>query len=255
MFKNPIERGRAVLLRNSDKRKLHERVVKTFGASASPVFDPKNDDIQETHTKARHVLYVSSGEPLFFTDAANALLPTVYALWRVPKLVRRVLIPANVAPFIFKGANLMLPGVIGGLDPADSAWKQDDVCSVVVRGNRNPIAVGRIACDREQAKARQGVAVTILHLYKDYLWGFGSKKLLPEEPDSEEEDEEDEEEEEETEVAEEVTEQVEEEAKEEVVEKPVEEPVVETKEHVEMSMDDLLRESLLRAVRIRGEAE
>ena len=229
MFKYPFERGRAVLLRNSDKRKLHERVVKTFGVSASPVFDPKNDDIQETHTKARHVLYMSSGEPLFFTDAANALLPSVYALWRVPKLVRRVFIPANVAPFIFKGANLMLPGVIGGLDPADSAWKQDDVCSVVVRGNRNPIAVGRIACDREQAKARQGVAVTILHLYKDYLWGFGSKKLLPEEPDSEEEEEEEEE----------VVEEVSEEAK----EKPAEEPVVETKEeeteHVEMSMTEI----------------
>jgi predicted ribosome-associated RNA-binding protein Tma20 len=48
---------------------------------------------------------------LFDKDDRNQLFPTVFMLWKLPTMMRQILIPGQVSGFVLNGADLMLPGV------------------------------------------------------------------------------------------------------------------------------------------------
>lgn len=61
---------------------------------------------------SRTLLYFVENVPMLFDkDDRNQLYPTVFLLWRLPKMMRQILIPTQVSGFVLNGADLMLPGV------------------------------------------------------------------------------------------------------------------------------------------------
>lgn len=110
---------------------------------------------------------------LFDVDGrGNEIFPTVYALWKVPTLLKSfVLKGGEVSRFIIGGADLMFPGICvppEGL-PAFSAGEP---WSVKVPGNAFPIAVGATCMSSEEASkaSLRGKALRIIHYYRDTLW-------------------------------------------------------------------------------------
>eukprot|EP00920_Eleutheroschizon_duboscqi_P042762 GHVT01101973.1.p1 GENE.GHVT01101973.1~~GHVT01101973.1.p1 ORF type:complete len:613 (+),score=96.10 GHVT01101973.1:1196-3034(+) len=103
----------------------------------------------------------------------------VYAMWRVPTIVRSFVTHAPVSSFILKGADLMLPGVIvpkGGFQPP---FNRGDKFAVRVVNNRFPLAIGSTPVSSSDI-ARMGMrgrGVDVVHYFGDYLWQLGNKSV------------------------------------------------------------------------------
>lgn len=103
---------------------------------------------------SRTVIYTLDGVPIFLdTSGKGDFAPTVFSLWKVPHLLRRVWVkhPA-VTQFIIGGADLMLPGV--DVAPEDSVYDKDALVAVCVHGNPAPLAVGYAAMSSAEARQR-----------------------------------------------------------------------------------------------------
>lgn len=100
------------------------------------------------------------------------LLPTLFALWRVPSLLPCVLIPPAVSQFIIGGADLMLPGVLHL-----PSFREGQLVSVRVAGNPSPLAVGVAIMSSEAAVAcgMRGRGVRIMHHFGDALWEWAGR--------------------------------------------------------------------------------
>ncbi|KAJ7657881.1 eukaryotic translation initiation factor SUI1 family protein [Mycena polygramma] len=192
MFKKPLNAKTSSPLRSSDRRKLKQRVVASFGTS------PEDGDVLvpdgvlsvkfHTHLNEPGIAYLSpEGDPLWFTlgKGSDDLIPTVYTLWKRPKLLPFLSTPAAVIPVLVGGADLMIPGVVH-LTPS---LKEGQLVSIsqYTHGENptlsSPLSVGRMALPSDQIQAgrqEKGKAVYILHTWKDHLWDMGSKPDVPE---------------------------------------------------------------------------
>ncbi|KAL0568274.1 hypothetical protein V5O48_013717 [Marasmius crinis-equi] len=70
-----------------------------------------------THLNELGVAYLApNGDPLWFTIGKGSdnsdLIPTVYTLWKSPKLLPFLSTPKAVIPILVGGADLMIPGVV-----------------------------------------------------------------------------------------------------------------------------------------------
>jgi len=132
--------------------------------------------------------------PAFFSSTSKdkaPIFPTIFTMWKYPDLVPAYYVHHHICQYIFRGADLMLPGV----SPSRSAFQGVEMGSprcVKVIGNPHPIAVGwAIASEKEiQQNGMRGRGVKILHSYLDELHkmfksmqppnkGFRSKIVLP----------------------------------------------------------------------------
>ncbi|KAJ6482936.1 eukaryotic translation initiation factor SUI1 family protein [Mycena vitilis] len=192
MFKKSLNAKTSSPLRSSDRRKLKQRVVASFGIS------PEDGDLLvpegilsvkfHTHLNEPGIAYLSpEGDPLWFTlgKGSDDLIPTVYTLWKRPKLLPFLSTPAAVIPVLVGGADLMIPGVVH-LTPS---LKEGQLVSIsqYTHGENptlsSPLSVGRMALPSDQIQAgrqEKGKAVYVLHTWKDHLWDMGSKPDVPE---------------------------------------------------------------------------
>lgn len=112
--------------------------------------NPNDED--DEHEDRKDGATLTPGDPLFFdtTNGKGELFPTVYALWLVPHLVPQLDVHFQVAPFLFGGADLMLPGLsLPPGSPVPANWGPiGSVRCVTVRGNPASIAIGSIMVDR-----------------------------------------------------------------------------------------------------------
>ncbi|KAI0052419.1 hypothetical protein FA95DRAFT_1601793 [Auriscalpium vulgare] len=189
MFKKPLSDVKtSAPLRGSDRRKLRARVAQTFALDADAADLLVPDGLlalkYSAHAGEPGVLYLApGGDPLWFTagKGSDELIPTVYTLWKHPALLPSLSTPAAVIPVLIGGADLMLPGVV----QRPTSLHADALVSVTqyIPGGRGPpLAVGRLAVDLrvEEDDGRKGKAVTVLHTWKDHLWGMGAKGEPPE---------------------------------------------------------------------------
>ena len=104
----------------------------------------------------------------------------VYAVNYYPDLCRNLFIKDGVESFIFKGAQLMWPGV-HEVDSLPADLNADDVLVIRRASDKKAVAVGALAVDVESVKGKtpDGVACYILHMEGDNLWACGSKTHLP----------------------------------------------------------------------------
>eukprot|EP00727_Mastigamoeba_balamuthi_P012746 m51a1_g8094 hypothetical protein (703) ;mRNA; r:61828-65654 len=180
MFKKAFKVQQQTKLRTSDGRKLRQRAAAVFGLDedGAAALLPTSAGVSSSRVPdLGTTIYFSGDEPVLFEDAARdqPLVPTLYALWRVPSMLGEpVVIHDPVLGFLIKGADLMLPGVASGLDPA-GPWAPGDLRCVCVEGSASAVAIGRIACTKPEAAARKGKALEVIHLDRDFLWALGPR--------------------------------------------------------------------------------
>ena len=170
-------------VRSSDVRKLRQELQIQYGdwirdedvEALLPASKSTNFTLAKV-SSPKATVYLVDGEPILFQlSKSDALLPTVYALWRVPHWPCLETI-GEVSKFLLSGADLMGPGVFrdGGVDE----WDEHQVRAVRVRGNRYPFAVGHTACSsRSLRSTEKGKALVVEHLVGDALWELGSRAL------------------------------------------------------------------------------
>ncbi|KAF9256200.1 eukaryotic translation initiation factor SUI1 family protein [Marasmius fiardii PR-910] len=194
MFKKPLGNLKtSAPLRNSDRKKLKQRVVSSFSIQNEDADVLVPEGILSvkfsTHLNERGVAYLApEGNPLWFTigKGSEDLIPTVYTLWKSAKLLPFLSTPKAVIPILVGGADLMIPGVVhhtlnlseGQLVSVCKYEKHNGVPTL-----SPPLAVGRMAVSSDQLAdggKEKGKAVWVLHTWKDHLWGLGSKEEPPE---------------------------------------------------------------------------
>jgi len=203
MFKKPFQtRGRTVL-RESDKRRLRQDVIKhlpTLGdpahaaaveAALAELIPSKRTDVEvlkvTTHHGINVKVYTTAGEPVLVElDKPTPTLrffPTVYTLTRLPPAALPPLLTfGQLLPVLQRGADLMMPGVV--LPPGGAAAlsaQEGEVRALWARGFATPVGVGTMAAGSSSAafRERQGKALLMLHVHGDRLWQLGSKTPLP----------------------------------------------------------------------------
>lgn len=181
LFKKPFKTSGNNVVKKSVKRNLVNTLKKTYPNLTDEewheLMPPKGAELsickmQGTHT----VIYLLENTPLFFdVDGRGDLYPSVYALWRAPKLMDTIIVQPNVFNFLLKGADLFLPGVLapeGGYQWGVGAKK-----SVTLLSYGLPIAVGFCTVDNKDVEMNglKGKGMKILHFYKDKLWEMGPR--------------------------------------------------------------------------------
>lgn len=107
-------------------------------------------------TGSKIVVYSLDKIPILFDPSGKGdIVPTVFGLWRSPKLVPTVYLkhPA-VSQFVVGGADLMLPGV--DLSQGLPQFAKEDLVSISVHGNPCPIAIGSALISSDDAPKRKG---------------------------------------------------------------------------------------------------
>ncbi|KAJ7145797.1 hypothetical protein C8R44DRAFT_755904 [Mycena epipterygia] len=192
MFKKPLSTLKtSAPLRSSDRRKLRQRVVSAFGLSAEDGDLLVPDGILsvkfKNHLNEPGILYLSpDGDPVWFTIGKDSedLIPSVYTMWKRPKLLPFLSTPAAVIPVLVGGADLMIPGVVHhtpslheGQLVSISQYTHGEIPTLSC-----PLAIGRMALPSDQiqeGRQEKGKAVYVLHTWKDHLWDMGSKPDMP----------------------------------------------------------------------------
>ncbi|EJD04970.1 uncharacterized protein FOMMEDRAFT_120229 [Fomitiporia mediterranea MF3/22] len=195
MFRKPLaDIKTSAPLRNSDRKKLKQRVLQDYLDPARVAEEPELGDLLvpdgllsvkfTTHSGELGVAYLSAdGEPLWFSlgKGSNDLIPTVYTLWKKPCLLPHLSTPSAVIPVLQNGADLMAAGVVEM--PSTPALGQLVSITQYTKGAVGPpLAVGRMAMSGEKVREEdtKGKAVYVLHVWKDKLWEMGGQSEPPE---------------------------------------------------------------------------
>ncbi|CAJ0915212.1 14898_t:CDS:10, partial [Entrophospora sp. SA101] len=194
MFKKPISNIKQYsLLRASDRRKLKDKLISSF--QTLEAFEQKNKDVENkddasaiilpeqiqsvkitTHSGINGVLYVTQEKhPIWLTldiDKEEILVPTVYTLWKFPDILPKIPTFRIVVDKLVGGANLMIPGIAYPPEKLPNV-KIDEIVAITIQGHNYPVGIGIMKVETsslERGSKKKGLAVQIIHMYKDYLW-------------------------------------------------------------------------------------
>ncbi|XP_065339791.1 eukaryotic translation initiation factor 2D [Cloeon dipterum] len=195
MFQKPFKIKSNSALKGSDRKKLKCDIQKNFPQLTETELQnllPNKANISTvkvlTHSSAYANVFCvqSDGDaapvPIFF-EVEKVHYPTVYLLWKHPKLVYHFTVWDPVIDFLRKGADLMLAGVVGHKESDFGGdLKTGQPVAVNTNSNRASVAVGKAARSSQDMKAfpTQGKGVLILHVEGDHLWfGTGARPNIP----------------------------------------------------------------------------
>ncbi|GFQ05798.1 eukaryotic translation initiation factor 2d [Phtheirospermum japonicum] len=187
MFKKAVEAKSQQRLSGADRKKLKRAIRDRFPNASDADIDillPPKVEISVSKYPNRVLVYGLEGDCPMFYDAdgrGSEILPTVYALWKVPNLLPAFLLKGGeVSRYVLGGADLMFPGIqipAEGLPPfsAGESW------AVKVPGNPAPIAVGITTMSSQEAlkAGLRGKALRISHYYGDTLWESAENCFVP----------------------------------------------------------------------------
>ncbi|KAG1774733.1 hypothetical protein EV702DRAFT_1280422 [Suillus placidus] len=190
MFKKPLGNLKtSAPLRNSDRRKLKQYIIRAFSLDPDVGEELVPDGLLsvkfKTHTDEPGVAYLGpDGDPLWFTLGIGSedMIPTVYTLWKKPDLLPFLSTPSAVIPVLVGGADLMIPGVVQH-PPSLQAGQLVSITEHIHNSTRigPPLAVGHMAVDSDilSEAAAKGKAVFVLHAWNDHLFDMGHKGNPP----------------------------------------------------------------------------
>ncbi|XP_054747722.1 eukaryotic translation initiation factor 2D [Anastrepha obliqua] len=182
MFLKPYKLRSNAPLKGSESRRLRQRIETAFPDSTPEqlsVLIPSKSAVTQlkltTHGGTQTNVFCVDKLPMFFEVESGDLAPTVYALWLVPTLLPYFTTFREVLPKLSNGANLMLPGVVpkGTGMNMYGRYRQGQLMAVNLVSNQAAVAVGYLprSSDDLYMCGRQGVAVNMLHIFGDKLWG------------------------------------------------------------------------------------
>jgi predicted ribosome-associated RNA-binding protein Tma20 len=194
MFTSPLK-TKAQRLKSKDVKALRKTLHKQYPHLTTEDIDvlcPTKAFVDELKLKNKDVMYAinplgkksttsQQSTPYFYQHRNKTVMPTLFALWRMTKLLRcNFFTPTFVSSKLIKDppADLFLPGVAVARDKETHAivhpWAKNDYCALYVFGNPLPFAIGRCACSSDTAIQNNmtGVAATVVHYFGDMLWSM-----------------------------------------------------------------------------------
>ncbi|XP_055596620.1 eukaryotic translation initiation factor 2D [Uranotaenia lowii] len=182
MFVKPFRVKSNILVTGSERKRLKQRVQTQFGlgesSALSELFGNKCKVCMvkiTTHSETQLTVITSEKRPIFF-DLDGRLIPTVYTLWVCVDMVPHFTTHPAVLPKLANGADLMIPGVVrrGSDIKSWGNYRKDDIIAVNLTSNKAAIGVGLLAHSSDDLYmcGGHGVAVRMLHVFGDKLWGM-----------------------------------------------------------------------------------
>lgn len=188
MFLKPFRIKSNTAIKGSERKKIRAAILEKYNITDedAAVIIPNKETMSVmkvfTHSGSTVFIYQLAENPVFF-EVENHIYPTVYLLWLYPELLPAFETWPPVLENLKKGADLMLPGVIikGDVQRTLAYVKKGQMCSVILKGNQAPVAVGKTALSGEDMfmSAMRGKGVIILHTFGDHLWALGDKSQIP----------------------------------------------------------------------------
>ncbi|KJP89434.1 hypothetical protein AK88_00877 [Plasmodium fragile] len=181
MFKNKIALGNKNYLGNKDRKKLAVTIKNTFNLESEEqvdeILDKENTCICKVQ-KTKITIYLSKNIPVLFT-IKNDIFPTVYTLWKFPRIIPCFVIYPPASEFLMKGADLMIPGICKDVEHVEEL-KVGSVWGVRVFNNPHPFAVGQCSVDYDSNHNfynLKGKCLKVMHIFNDELWKLGSQTI------------------------------------------------------------------------------
>ncbi|KAG5660153.1 hypothetical protein KAF25_003675 [Fusarium avenaceum] len=203
MFKRKPDIRNLAPLRSSDRRKLADQIIRDYqvplpeqtdDASSGSQSTLRNSLLPESTSSARFITATEQGtvyigahpdqdeRVLWFQTGKNPrLIPTVYTLWRNPKLVPLLHTPDFVVEEKLKqGADLMVPGLVKA---RGTSWDKRASTGAVVavaglQNDTTPVWVGTCQIDirslPDDLRGQKGAAIKALHWVGDECWSWKS---------------------------------------------------------------------------------
>ncbi|KAL1668659.1 hypothetical protein GGF50DRAFT_123820 [Schizophyllum commune] len=192
MLRKPLTLKTSSAVRNSDKRKLRQRIASTFACSTEDADILVPDNIQSTNFRtyndAPGVLYLDAdGTPLWYSlgRSSDELIPTVYTLWKRPHLLPFVSTLQRAMTIVIEGGSVLkrisFREHAPGLQKGQLVALRESTFGSSAHPP-SPYAIGRVlqSLDEPAAASQKKDTVAILHAWKDCLWEMGPKSALPE---------------------------------------------------------------------------
>ena len=176
MFKKTIKVGGQSQLSGKDRKTLKSTLIKQFDEEDVDDLFTNNDKILcEKLSGSKMLIYTDGDSPIFVDSTGkNDFFPSLYTLMGYPTIIPSVEIFEGVEDNIYKGANLMWPGVSDYSDLEE--FEKDQV--VGVRNSKGSfVAIGALTISKGELneEAKSGVCLEILTCFNDKLWEHGSK--------------------------------------------------------------------------------
>jgi len=169
-------------LKGSDKKKLKAQIkaaIPKFTDDDLNTLLPTKEEIISSKVYTfggdNVILYIYKRDTVFFQiEKENQFFPTVYTLWKFPKVLPVLTTQVPVMSRLLNGADLMLPGVI--VDDSkcikgfcDGLLEKGDAVAINLSNNLAPIAVGKSFRSSEDMymACKRGKGVEVLHCYGD----------------------------------------------------------------------------------------
>ncbi|KAF7974404.1 hypothetical protein HWV62_12252 [Athelia sp. TMB] len=220
MLQQPLKLKSSVHLQPSDRRQLKQRVLQAFPNVRELELELVPKELMlvgfKTHLDERGAVYLGpNGDPLWFTIGKDSeeIIPTIYTLWKHPDLLPTLTTVPEEIPALTGGENLSISKgpflsqthqhgdvhpihhkLVVGVPAAPPlqlnqlvAIAQDFSTSASPKAGP-PLAVGRMTVSGEELSAlvkKQGKRtkkhpVSVVHAWKDCLWGIGTDTEVPE---------------------------------------------------------------------------
>jgi translation initiation factor 2D len=185
MFSAKIEKSQTSLLKRANVRALKERVCVMYpilrGVDRLDRLFVPECRVSTSKANGNRFYSLDTGEPLFF-EVQDRLVPTIYALWRVPDMLGTVLVVGRpVFDYLERGADLMLPGVVNDCSKLEPEALLNQARAVMLYGDSVPVAVGGMLVGQRQLEeeSSRGKVLRVWHMYGDALWQHGGRVPMP----------------------------------------------------------------------------
>ena len=117
-------------------------------------------------------LYLVEGKPLFF-KISQLVMPTLL-FDKFYSTLPRIVVDMGAVPFVCKGANIMVPGIVR----VEAEFEKDKLVVIVDEKYDKALAIGEsLYASNEIRNMKQGIVITNLHFVSDKIW-TASKALI-----------------------------------------------------------------------------
>lgn len=137
----------------------------------------KNAEIRVGKLENKVTVVLVENEPLFFQVVKDGpYYPTLKVLHRFPTIMKRLRTDKGAIKFVFKGSNIMCPGLTSEGATMHDEVEEDEPVAIFAEGKEHALAVGKCVMSTEAMRTEnKGIGVELCHHLGDGLWEYLSK--------------------------------------------------------------------------------
>eukprot|EP01094_Clydonella_sp_ATCC50884_P006658 TRINITY_DN15870_c0_g1_i1.p1 TRINITY_DN15870_c0_g1~~TRINITY_DN15870_c0_g1_i1.p1 ORF type:complete len:192 (+),score=56.04 TRINITY_DN15870_c0_g1_i1:32-577(+) len=132
---------------------------------------PKKAPVMVAKCQHHVSLVVCGGEVLFFQERNGPFFPTLRLLHQYPQMLPTVQVDKGAIKHIFKGANIMCPGLTSPGARMETPLEAETIVAVHAEGKELPLCIGMTKMSTDEIKkVNAGIGVELCHYLGDGLW-------------------------------------------------------------------------------------